>query len=637
MDGQRIERATIERFIRALAHRGPDGEGILLEDEGSLAIAHRRLAILDPSAAGDQPMRSESGRYVITHNGEIYNFRELRTELERKGFRFRSDTDTELILVAYEQWGADCLHRFNGMWSFAIWDCQRRSLFVARDRFGVKPLYVLPGDRRFAFASELKAFLHLDGFVPLADTRTIAARLANNFSEGILLRGIESIPPGHWLELTPAGAHRQRWWNTIDHLVVTPPDFEKQADEFRELLFDACRLRARCDVSQATSLSGGLDSSSILTSIMSSQRNRVDGQRSSPAQRAFIAGFPETPEDETAHALLVAESLGAVPVVRSLRGNDLRSKVDAYLYQFEEIGGLFGMGAWALYGEMRREGVVVSLDGHGGDELLGGYATHIEQALLRGPGFATAPRRTLDLIETLQHMSHPAPPNPFLNKGLLVALTIPSVRSMARRFHSVASMEQGFAAKLLRQAFPPIAPDLGASEEIAIDALGPLSGALYRGFHTNLLPRILRNFDVHAMGHGVEVRMPFLDWRVVRYAFSLPDESKAAGGYAKRLLREAMRGLLPDSIRMRRQKVGFNAPVAHWLAFGLEDWLWDELNDPEFLRSELWDGPGLLAVAKANRQSGIPWRPAEAHSVVLAITAHWWQTRWLAAPRRYPC
>src|SRR4029077_11492723 len=255
LDGQRVERATIERFIGALAHRGPDGKGVLSEGEGSLALAHRRLAILDLSAAGDQPMVSLNGRYAITYNGEIYNFIELRAELERHGFQFQSDSDTEVILAAFERWGPECLLRFNGMWSFAIWDRQRQSLFLARDRFGVKPLYVVGGGRGFAFASELTAFLRLDGFDPIANIQALKARLAGNFNDHVLLRGVECLPSGHCFEVTAKNIRRWRWWNTLDHLVTVPRDLAKQAEEFRELLFDACRVRVRSDVPLATSLS----------------------------------------------------------------------------------------------------------------------------------------------------------------------------------------------------------------------------------------------------------------------------------------------------------------------------------------------------------------------------------------------
>ena len=167
-----------------------------------------------------------------------------------------------------------------------------------------------------------------------------------------------------------------------------------------------------------------------------------------------------------------------------------------------------------------------------------------------------------------------------------------------------------------------------------MDALGPLyAGALYRNLQGGFVQRALRNFDVHSMAHGVEVRVPILDWRVVCYAFSVPDESKVGNGYSKRLLREAMRGVLPEELRLRRIKMGYNAPVAHWLAHGLEDWLWHQLNDAEFQRSEMWDGRALLALARLKREFRSPWHPAEAHRVILAVTAHWWQTRWLHSGR----
>jgi asparagine synthase (glutamine-hydrolysing) len=628
LDGQRVERATIERFIGALAHRGPDGKGVLSEGEGSLALAHRRLAILDLSAAGDQPMVSLNGRYAITYNGEIYNFIELRAELERHGFQFQSDSDTEVILAAFERWGPECLLRFNGMWSFAIWDRQRQSLFLARDRFGVKPLYVVAGARRFAFASELKAFLRLDGFDPIANIQALKARLAGNFNDHVLLRGVECLPSGHCFEVTAKNIRRWRWWNTLDHLVTVPRDLAKQAEEFRELLFDACRVRVRSDVPLATSLSGGLDSSSVLCSLATVQK-RGGADRLPPEwRRAFIAGFPGTSQDETRYATLAAEHAGAIPVVRQFSAEALREHLDAYLYSFEEIGGLFGVAPWALYREMRREGVVVSLEGHGGDELLAGYGLHILLALVRSRGFLAAPHRTLDLIDTLQNMYGAEEPERPGSKLALAALTIPAVRALARQLWPRQRM---LAEAVRRHSFDPntATDETNRLEEQAINALGPLTGALYRSFHRESLPRILRNFDVCSMAHGVEARMPLLDWRVVCYSFSVPDESKAACGYAKRLLREAMRGVLPEEVRLRREKLGYNAPVAPWLNRGLEDWIWNELNDPEFLRSELWDGRGLLALARAKRQSSGSWHPAEMRRITFAVTAHWWQTRWL--------
>jgi asparagine synthase (glutamine-hydrolysing) len=283
---------------------------------------------------------------------------------------------------------------------------------------------------------------------------------------------------------------------------------------------------------------------------------------------------------------------------------------------------------------MRREGVVVSLDGHGGDELLGGYGLHLQVALLRGRGLVVEPRRTLDLINTLRHMQPNEQVGTFMNDVGFAALSIPRVRAIARALPFVRGRYRRWQELVGQYSCDSDARlETTRTEEQAIDALGPLTGVLYRSFHTHSLPRILRNFDVHSMGNGVEVRMPLLDWRLVCYAFSVPDQSKVGGGYAKLLLREAMRGILPESVRLRRDKLGYNVPIASWLDHGLRDWLWNELNDAEFLRSELWDGHALLALAQTKRDSKTRWTAVEAYNALLAVTAHWWLTRWARSRR----
>ena len=220
----------------------------------------------------------------------------------------------------------------------------------------------------------------------------------------MLLSGVEMLPAGHCLEVTAERTRRWRWWNTLDHLVAAPQELVEQAEEFRSLFFDACRLRVRSDVPLAVSLSGGLDSSSVLCSVAAAQENGA-GERQAPHwRRAYIAGFPDTLQDETIHAMQAVERARATPVVHRFTGNEIREHLDSYLYQYEEIGGLFGVASWLLYREMRRDGVIVSLEGHGGDELLAGYGLHVLLAILRGPSLMTAPARTLDLIGTLQHM-----------------------------------------------------------------------------------------------------------------------------------------------------------------------------------------------------------------------------------------
>ena len=299
----------------------------------------------------------------------------------------------------------------------------------------------------------------------------------------------------------------------------------------------------------------------------------------------------------------------------------MRDHLDAYLYQYEEVGGLYGVASWLLYRRMRQDGVFVSLDGHAGDELLGGYGLHVLLALLRGSRFTSAPRRVADLIGTLQHMYAPGYPDRPGSAATLAALTFPAIRAIARR---VLPSQRTLAESLRRHSADPASADY---EVLA--RLGPLTGVLYQSFHHESLPRILRNFDAYSMGHGVEVRMPFLDWRVVCYAFSVPDDSKVGAGYAKRLLREAMHGVVPDPVRLRRDKLGFTAPVSDWLSGGLADWVWDEVNDPGFQRSELWDGPAVRALVRSKRTSGARWEEAESHRVTMTLSAHWWRSRWL--------
>ena len=323
------------------------------------------------------------------------------------------------------------------------------------------------------------------------------------------------------------------------------------------MLFDACTLRVRSDVAVASSLSGGLDSSSVVCALAAAQAHGSTERQAPHWRRAYIAGFPGTVQDETTHALSAAEHAGVTPAVHRFSGDEIREHLDAYLHQYEEVGSLYGVTSWLLYRAMRRDGVFVSLDGHGGDELLAGYGLHVLLALLRGPRFTSAPRRTTDLIRTLQHMFEPGYPDHPGRAATLAALTYPGIRAVARR---VLRSQRTLAESLRRHSSDPSSEDAHSLER-----LGPLTGILYQSFHSESLPRILRNFDTYSMGHGVEIRMPFLDWNVVCYAFSVPDTSKVSGGYAKRMLREAMRGVVPDPLRLRQDKLGFTAPVPDWL------------------------------------------------------------------------
>ncbi|MGH7159730.1 MAG: asparagine synthase (glutamine-hydrolyzing), partial [Acetobacteraceae bacterium] len=263
--GEDLGAEVFRDFTDRLAHRGPDGRGEEYFPAERLRLGHRRLAILDLSERGRQPMSTASGRYWLTFNGEIYNFIELRQTLVTRGYRFFSECDSEVILAAYREWGPDCQLLFNGMWAFGIWDSEARMLFLSRDRFGIKPLYYAEKNGSFCFASELKAFLALpwcDGsFAEDALALSIADMTGQEIPDATLLPDVQRLPPGHCLTVTRNTLECRRWWNTLEHLPSAPRSLEDQAAQFRNLFLDACRVRLRSDVSIATSLSGGLDSS----------------------------------------------------------------------------------------------------------------------------------------------------------------------------------------------------------------------------------------------------------------------------------------------------------------------------------------------------------------------------------------
>jgi asparagine synthase (glutamine-hydrolysing) len=517
---------VLDRFTDSLTHRGPDGRGTHID--GGLGLGHRRLAILDLSDAGRNPMSyggADGRRYWITYNGEVYNFLELRTELVAKGHRFRSDTDTEVVLAAFAEWGPACLAKFNGMWAFAIWDSETRSLFLARDRFGVKPLYFHTAHGRVAFASEMKAFLTLPDFRPAINPR-IAAKVAHDSQsyEGLdldsIMAGVRRVPSGHYITVAANGDMKlEKWWDTTLHLPKTPVRYDEQVEGFRELFVDAVRLRLRADVPVGTCLSGGLDSSSVAAAMT----RVVESDPGSPAhvraakdwRHAFIASFPGTLIDETAHATKVARHVGANAHVWSFDPKSAVSLIPETVWAMEEIYSGIAVPVWALYRELRRQGVVVSLDGHGSDELLGGY-----------PWFLDWPMNEV---------------NP-------------------RLFHE---------------------------------------------FHARLLPAILRNYDRCSMAHGIEVRMPFMDWRLVSYAMALPADAKIGGGYTKRVLRDAMNDLLPEDIRLRRQKIGFNSPMIELFNGDFAPTIRKIIAHPLWRESPYWDPKPFtdIVVSKTDAKS----------------------------------
>jgi asparagine synthase (glutamine-hydrolysing) len=623
LDMRPCEAADVQPLIDSLSHRGPDGSGIYVD--GPIGLGHRRLSILDLSELGKQPMQF-GDRYWITYNGEIYNFVELRQELEALGITFKTNTDTEIVLAAYHQWGAESVLKMNGMWAFAIWDSYRRELFLSRDRFGVKPLHYLTDFRRFVFASELKSFLYLRGFTARENEEEVRRQLTTGLEspDQTLLEKVKTLRPGHNVLISDSGTRIWRWWSTLDHLVEVPKRFADQVDQFRELFVDACRLRMRSDVPIATCLSGGLDSSSILCTLAA--MNKTGASRlATDYNRAFIATFDGTAHDEREYAEAAVEKASADARYFPMNPGALAEDLPKFAYDIEFIGHGLMLPVWAIYRELRRAGTVVSLDGLGADELLMGYPRNLKAYLVENGSLTRRPIRTFDLARTLKGQSPGGP-----STANILLESDPSLRTIRRMAGSV------------RRGFKPIPPkhqtlesewfkpwttsgeDLDAAERTAMNSLTSMNRDLYALFHHSNNQILLRMYDRISMAHGVEVRMPFLDWRLVTYSFSLPDESKIGCGYSKRILREAMRGILPEKVRTRTPKIGFQSPLESWMNGDLGDWVSQRSQTKHFLDGEVWNGKAIRDFIAA-RHARERWNYSDARRIWRFMQADLWR------------
>ena len=557
------------RCIDTLAHRGPDGSGLWTAE--GITLGHRRLSILDLSENGKQPMSDERGRYNITFNGEIYNFLEIRQELAARGFRFRSESDTEVILAAFAQWGEECQAKFNGMWALAIWDSEEKALFLSRDRFGKKPLFYAHIRQGFAFASEMKALIPLlDRVAPNeALVRDRGRIFLYEHTPECLIKGIERFPAGHCGWVRDGRISTRRWWCTLDHLVDVPERYEDQAEMFRELFLDSCRFRMRSDVPIGTALSGGLDSSAVISSVAYIAKSRRLERTSGDWHHAFVASFPGTPLDETRFARQVCDHVGINPVIIEIDPSAAVPRLLEYFYLFEELYITSPIPFMLTYESAKKHGVSVTLDGHGADELFGGYGFDFLVALRDARFDLGAGRQILDTyFDSLPPDSDQFP--------------MPRNRFRFWMKWQVKDIVKG----LLRYNVHPSSKD---SKHPAWGGLDSLTKRLYVSTHETILPTLLRNYDRYSMANGVEIRMPFLDHRLVSLAFSLPWDAKIRNGYSKAVVRDAMAPYMPREIAYRKTKIGFNSPVIDWMRGPLRSFILDTIESQALRESGLVD------------------------------------------------
>lgn len=601
MNKRSLEIHTLKRFTDSISHRGPDGSGYELLNDNTLGLGHRRLSILDLSEAGKQPMFNTQKDRVISFNGEVYNFIEIRKELIAAGEKFTTETDTEVILAAYQKWGKDCLNKFNGMFAIAIWDSKTKELFLARDRFGVKPLYYFYiSETVFAFASETLAFKHLDGFDREINSKIFNIALTEpdiiEGSDKTIFKNMYQLKPGHFLTLVQGGHPEiKQWWSTASNLVKVPPTYEAQIEEFRNLFEDACKLRMRSDVTIASALSGGLDSSSVYCTLHKLKKENAGLERlPSDWQKAFVATFPNTTVDEKKYAEQVVKHVNGQATYIIPDYKNLVNDVVNATKLFDGITQTPITSISDVYRSMKQNGVTVSLDGHGVDEMMYGYNSYVFEAL-----YDHINKKEFKRAEECAKIISGLSPN--YNYNTLLAdikqfdksIFEKGISFIKRKIFktntgsasAVSKKETNWTNAIDKDTYNEIIAGFNTPQ-----SLSKPSRAMYDDFHYRSLPINLRDFDRASMQHGIEIRMPFMDYRLVSYVFSLPDGSKLGGGFTKRILRDAMKNTLPEPIRTRTLKIGIGAPMEEWFNNELRQYVMDTIHSEKFIHSPYWNG-----------------------------------------------
>ncbi|WP_422861178.1 asparagine synthase (glutamine-hydrolyzing) [Flagellimonas sp. W118] len=561
---------SFKNSLDTLTHRGPDSYGIESIND-AVSLGHRRLSILDISAKGHQPMHGDDNRYTIVFNGEIYNFLEIKKELLNLGHSFRSTSDTEVLLKSYIHWGEESMLKFNGMWALAIWDNQKKQMFLSRDRFGKKPLFYAFINGKFIFASEMKAiFPYFDKLEVSDDFNWMKKNIFfYEATDKCLIKGIKRFPAGYNGNLKDGKLTTYRYWNTLDHLVEVPKTYEEQVERFRELFMDSCKLRMRSDVSIGTALSGGLDSSATIGAMAHLSKN--NNNYAKDWQHAFVASFPGTPLDESHYAKMVTDHLGLQSTFIDIEPLEHWGKLEEYFYLFEDLYITSPLPMIMLYGAVKKNGVTVTLDGHGADELLSGY----QQGTLESLWDARFNmKRTKDILEIYQ--------------GSVNADEAQYTRTSNYKLFYNYMVKKG-AKKIMGKTIPS-----RDQNHPNFKKLDNLTQYLYAMFHENILPTLLRNYDRYAMINSVEIRMPFMDHRIVSFVNSLPYSSKLGNGYTKRIIRDALDPYLPKEVTWRKSKIGFSSPIVDWMQNELSEWFMDNISSKSFLESNLVEKPNIL-------------------------------------------
>ncbi len=555
-NGEPVNGEIISMMTDRIIHRGPDAGGIFCER--NIGLGHRRLSIIDLSSHGNQPMKSDDSKYYIVYNGEVYNYQELRNELIRDGVVFNTQTDTEVILKAYEVWGTECFRRFNGMWSLCIFDKFNNRIVLSRDRFGVKPLYIMDRTDCFAFGSEIKCLTGVfpeEKKVDLVQLARYLRGVQEDCDTHTFYEGIKNFPVSSFLsyDLSSNKFDTQLYWKIEPSLFDKKWTTRKAIKTCRELIKDSIGLRLRADVPVGASLSGGLDSSTIVELVRKEFGFRM---------HTFSSVYQEKEYDEKEFIDCVnedAESMASF--VCPSDNEDILEDMKKMLYYHDNpLAAASPYSGFNVYRKAKGD-VKVLLDGQGADEIFAGYYYFLNdyiENMIKTKGI----RGRIDAIREISIWKSIWSERRIISDS--IAMQVLGVSLFKKYDKSLKKQKYRMNEKeLFSESFRKIGLNMHFPDEQSIP-----DGLLRRQYHEMLhgeLPRILHDVDRNSMAHSLEVRLPFLDYRMVEFAFSLPNDMKYRNGWTKYVLRLAARPYLPHKIWSRRNKMGFPAPFEKWM------------------------------------------------------------------------
>ncbi len=571
LDGSAGTDQVIADMVASMRHRGPDDEGFVLLDTGTgkesekehdLALANARLSILDLSRQGHQPMSSQDGTVTLVYNGEIYNYLELRDELKKKGHSFVSDTDTEVVIAAYQEYGLDCLQHFNGMWGFVLYDREKNTLFCARDRFGIKPFYYHKSDTQFVFGSEIKTLCQF----PLPSITPNEQKMMRNLVQGYryvddddesYFKEIKQLEPATYMliDLTSKDCTITKYWE-LDLTKQTDLSDEEIVAKYRELLIDAVKIRLRADVPYTFALSGGMDSPSIV-----SIAKKVLKKETITFSAVYEKG---NRYDEQEYIQAVIDDLGIDShFIKPTLGDFFANLTKMISYHDEPICTVTFYSHWQVMQKIKDEGFTVVLTGNGADESASGYYDHYWYNFYDLE--KTGETELMEKEITLWMQNHNKERK--LWTDFRKKLDSTSFLSPNKEKHQ-ALIKDELLATLHEHEHPHKAKSL-------------LTSRMYNELTMEGVPVLLRPEDRNTMAFSLEARVPYLDYRLVEFAYSIPNRFKVRDGIGKNILRDAMKGIVNEKVRTRKEKVGFNAPLYEWMKNELREEIETLLKDKD--------------------------------------------------------